>query len=219
MPDWDKIYKAFNKKGKDWQNISEGVMPQCFINGINPIFIDFVNNTKFKNKSVFDIGCGNGKYLIYLSALGFATDGIDFSETSIQMTKQELGDRAGTIKQADMFNMEITPNKYDLIISISTINHGYKKDLQKLINQIHTALTDGGYAFITIPDKECLHTWQTFKKHKKLDDNTVVPLIGPEKDIPHSFYDKEEIEEMFAKFSNLKMEKDVSGQFVISTKK
>lgn len=219
MPDWDKIYKAFNKKGEDWKNISEGVIPQCFINGINPIFLDFISNTNFKNKYVFDIGCGNGKYLIYLSELGWQTDGMDASQTSVQMTKEALGKKAGKITQDNMFEMDIDKNKYDLIISISTINHGYKKDLNKLINNIYNVLQNDGYAFITIPDKKCINTWKTFQKHKKLDDNTVVPLIGPEKDIPHSFYDQTEIEEMFKNFSSLEMKEDINGQWIIIAKK
>lgn len=219
MANWDKIYKAFNKKGKDWENISNGVMPRCFVEDISPIFLEFIEKTKFKNKYVFDIGCGKGNYLLFLSSLGWQTDGIDFSETSVKMTRDLLGDNTDDIRQADMFDMEITPNKYDLVISIRTINHGFKKDLSKLINQIYESLLDGGYAFITIPDKKCLQTWQTFQKHKKLDENTVIPLIGPEIDIPHSFYDKYEIEEMFGKFSKLDMKKDESGQWMVIARK
>jgi 2-polyprenyl-3-methyl-5-hydroxy-6-metoxy-1,4-benzoquinol methylase len=219
MVNWDKIYKAFNKKDKNWQDMNDGIVPACFTEGINPLFIEFLTRTNFKNKYVFDIGCGNGKYLSYLSSLDFKTDGIDFSKTSIAMTKEALGEKVGDIRQADMFDMNIAADKYDLIISISTINHGLKKDLQKLINEIYTAIVDGGKAFITIPDKKCLKTWRTFKKHKMLDENTAIPLIGAEKDIPHSFYDKKELEEMFTKFSKLEMQKDKTGQWImIATK-
>ena len=219
MANWDKIYKAFNKKDESWQDMNAGVVPCCFIEGISPLFVEFVSKTNFKDSYVFDIGCGKGQYLNYLASLGFKVDGIDFSETSVAMTKEVLGLKVGNIKQADMFNMKIIPNKYDLIISIRTINHGFKKDLQKLVNEIYTALMDGGKTFITIPDKKCLKTWRTFKEHKMLDKNTAIPLIGPEKDIPHSFYDKVELEKMFAKFSKLEMKKDESGQWiVISTK-
>ncbi|MBT6691558.1 class I SAM-dependent methyltransferase [Candidatus Parcubacteria bacterium] len=219
MPNWDKIYKAVNKGGQKWKDINDGVMPYCFTEDINPLFVNFIAKTKFKNKSVFDIGCGEGRYLIYLSALGWQTDGVDSSQTSVETTKQALGDKAGSIKKADMFNMNISPNKYDLIISISTINHGFKKDLSKLINQVHEALLLEGKTFITIPDKKCINTWRTFKKHRMLDDNTAEPLIGPEKGIPHGFYTKQEIEEMFAKFKNIKMTADKTGQWlVVATK-
>lgn len=216
MPDWDKIYKEYFKGGKSWQNINDGVMPQCFINGISPLFRKLLQNHKFKNKYAFDIGCGYGKYLIYLASRGFKTDGIDFSSTSVSMTKKALGDKSAIIKKADMFNMKIAIDKYDLILSISTINHGFKKDVNKLIKQIHKALLPKGIAFITIPDKKCLGTWQTFKKYKTLDQNTVIPLIGPEKGIVHSFYTKKEIKEMFSDFFKLKMEVDISKQWVIT---
>jgi len=219
MADWDKIYQSFNKGGKDWQKINDGIMPQCFINGISPLFIEFISKTNFKNKHVFDIGCGNGKYLVFLSALGWQTDGIDHSKTSVDMTKQALGDKAGDIKQADMLKIELPTDKYDLIISISTINHCFKADLSKLINKIYAALLKNGKTFITIPDKNCLQTWKTFQKHKKLDDNTATPLIGPEKGIPHSFYTTDEIKQMFAQFKHLDMKQDESGQWLVMATK
>jgi 2-polyprenyl-3-methyl-5-hydroxy-6-metoxy-1,4-benzoquinol methylase len=219
MPDWDKIYKAVNKGGQPWQDINDGVIPYCFLEGVNPLFIKFIAKNKFKHKHVFDIGCGEGRYLIYLSALGWQTDGVDSSQTSVDMTKKVLGDKAGDIQQANMFTMEIATDKYDLIMSISTINHGFKKDLSKLIDEIYTALLKNGKTFITVPDKKCINTWRTFKKHKKIDENTVEPLIGPEKGIPHSFYTKEEIEKMFTKFKKLKMKEDKTGQWLVMATK
>jgi 2-polyprenyl-3-methyl-5-hydroxy-6-metoxy-1,4-benzoquinol methylase len=215
MADWDKIYKGYNKGGKEWQAINDGMVPFCFLEGINPLFIDFIEKAKFKSKRVLDIGCGNGKYLVFLSELGFYVDGIDSSETSVEMTKKALRGKAGEIRQADMFDMEIKNGKYDLIISISTINHGYKKDFQKLIAKIHTALITDGKFFANIPDKKCLGTWRTFKKYKTINENTVLPLLGPEKDIPHSFYTKKEIEEVLDKFTDLKMKKDKHGQWIV----
>jgi 2-polyprenyl-3-methyl-5-hydroxy-6-metoxy-1,4-benzoquinol methylase len=215
MPDWDTIYKTYNKGGKEWDKMKEGVLPYCFINGISPHFVDFVKKTKFSQEYALDIGCGNGKYLHYLAKLGFKTDGIDASTTSIEMTKKILSDKNSCIKKVNMFDMQIDKDKYDLIISISTINHGSKKDLSKLIEQIHKNLCTKGYTFITIPDKKCLETWDTFQKHEVLDENTIAPLIGPEKGIPHSFYTKTEIEGMFKNFSKLDMQTDVSGQWII----
>ncbi|MBU1203131.1 class I SAM-dependent methyltransferase [Patescibacteria group bacterium] len=219
MPDWDKIYKEYFSNGKNWRDINDGVIPQCFINGINPTFKKLLKNTKFRKKYAFDIGCGYGKYLVYLASKDFNTDGIDASSTSVKMTKKILGDKSATIKKADMFNMKIIKNKYDLILSVSTINHGYKKDVDKLIKEIYQSLLPRGKTFITIPDKKCIKNWQTFKKHKIIDQNTVTPLIGPEKGIIHSFYTKKEILEMFKNFSKIKMETDVSGQWVITATK
>lgn len=219
MPNWDKIYKEYFTGGKSWKDINDGVIPYCFINGISPFFKKLIRQKKFKHKYAFDIGCGYGKYLIFLASKGFKTDGIDASAISVKMTKQALGDKTATIKKADMFNLKIMPNKYDLILSVSTINHGHKDEVSSLIDKIHQALIPGGSSFITIPDKKCLKTWRTFKKYKKLDNNTVLPLIGPEKGVAHSFYTKTEIKKMFNKFSGITMTNDVSGQWIIIANK
>ena len=219
MPTWEKIYKAKNKGGKDWQKLRDGVTPFCFIEEVSPEFSKFIKQTKLTKKHVLDIGCGQGRYLVYLSSLGFQTDGVDSSQTAVKMTKKALGKKTGRIWRADMFKMKIPQNKYDLIISISTVQHGPKKDLQKLINNIHQSLLPDGQAFISIPDQGALKIWRTCKKYKRLNKNTVVPLVGPEIGTPHSFYSKAEIRKIFSQFAKLKMTKNKHGQWsVIGTK-
>jgi len=219
MPNWDKIYQAKNKGGQTWQKMRDGITPFCFLEGIRPEFRKFAEKTKFSQKQVLDIGCGQGRYLIYLAELGFKTDGVDSSPTAVKMTKKALGKKADRIWRADMFKMKIPKNKYDLIISISTVQHGLKNDLAKLIKNIYQALLPGGYTFISIPDQGALKIWRTCKKYKRLNKNTVVPLVGPEIGTPHSFYSKKEIQEIFSQFSNLEMTKNKHGQWsVIGTK-
>lgn len=219
MTTWEKIYKAHDKGGKSWQSVSDGYTPFCFIEDVSLLFKKFIEKTKFSQKHVLDIGCGKGRYLIYLSSLGFQTDGVDSSPMAVKMTKKVLGKKAGRIWKTDMFKMDIEKDKYDLIISISTVQHGIKKDLQKLIKKIHQVLLPGGHTFITIPDQGALSTWQTCQKYQRLNKNTVVPTIGPEIGIPHSFYSQAEIKKIFAQFADLKMEKSKFGQWsVMATK-
>ncbi len=53
-----------------------------------------------------------------------------------------------------MFDYKIAEKKYDLVFSISTIHHGLKEDVVKLIKRIYDKLVDGGHTFITLPDIE-----------------------------------------------------------------
>jgi len=41
---------------------------------------------------VIDIGCGNGKYLVFLKTQGFEVNGIDSSPTAVEMRKGFLGE-------------------------------------------------------------------------------------------------------------------------------
>lgn len=209
MTTWDKIYKEFQKGGDAWATLSED---------IHPLFLKFLGAVDFKERYVFDIGCGDGKYLKFLQKLGFKTDGIDSSETSIAMTKKMLEGEAD-IQLANMFDYHIEKNKYDLIISLSTIHHGTKEQVQHLIDNVRDALVDPGRIFITVPDFANIKKWNTFKEHEEVSPGTFVPMSGPEKGLPHSMYTDEEVQALFAAFSNVTMELDGIGRWIIQAAK
>jgi len=209
MTIWDNIYKNYQKNGEAWATLSEE---------IHPLFKQFLNQSNFELKYILDIGCGNGKYLKILQSAGFKTDGIDSSETAIEMTKNILGENS-TILCANMFEFDIPKNTYDLVISISTIHHGTKEQVQNLINRIYEAILPNGKIFITVPDFESSKKWNTFKDHKEIAKWTFVPLSGPEKGLPHSFYTKKEVQKLFFRFKNIKFNLDKIGRWVIQASK
>jgi len=209
MTIWDDIYKNYQKGGEAWASLSEE---------IHPLFKQFLSQSNFELKHALDIGCGTGKYLKILQAGGFKTDGIDSSETAVEMTKKTLGDDS-MILCVNMFEFDITKNRYDLVISINTIHHGTKQQIQNLINLIYEALVDDGKVFITVPDFKNTNKWNTFKDHEKLAEGTFAPLIGPEKGLPHSFYKKEEVQKLFSKFRDLQVVLDSHDRWVAQASK
>lgn len=209
MTIWDNIYKNYQKGGEAWATLSEE---------IHPLFKQFLSQSNFELKHVLDIGCGSGKYLKLLQAGGFKTDGIDSSETAVEMTKKTLGDDS-TILCVNIFEFEIPNTKYDLVISISTIHHGTKEQVQNLINKIHEAIVENGKIFITVPDFESSKKWNTFKDHEKIAEGTFAPLSGPEKGLSHSFYAKKEAQKLFSKFRDLQLDLDSHGRWVAQASK
>ena len=209
MTIWDKIYKDYEKGGEAWATLSEDV---------HPLFKEFLSKSNFELRHVFDIGCGTGNYLKLLQSLEFKTDGIDSSETSVEMTKKTLKDDSNIIL-GNMFEYEIPKDKYDLVISVSTIHHGTKEQVQNLINHVYETLAPNGRIFITVPNFESSKKWDTFKDHKEIAPGTYSPLKGPEQGLPHSFYTKEEVQELFSKFSNLKLDLDEIGRWVAQASK
>jgi SAM-dependent methyltransferase len=209
MTIWDNIYKNYQNGGEAWATLSED---------IHPLFKQFLEYSEFPLKHALDIGCGTGKYLKLLQAGGFKTDGIDSSETAVEMTKKELGNDSD-ILCADMFGYDIPKGRYDLILSVSTIHHGTKEQVRRLVNKIYEEIADRGKIFITVPDLESGKKWNTFKEHREIAAGTYAPLSGPEKGLPHSFYTREEIQELFSKFNDLRLELDHRGRWVIQAEK
>lgn len=209
MTIWDNIYKKFKQGGEAWASLSEE---------IHPLFIQFLRESDFNRKHVLDIGCGTGKYLKYLQAAEFKTDGIDSSETAVAMTKKVLGDHS-PIVCANMFAWSIPRDKYDLVISISTIHHGTKDQIKDLINRIYEAMVAGGRVFITVPDFESSKKWETFKDHEEIAEGTFAPLSGPEMGLPHSFFAKEETQQLFSKFHHVSLTLDSHGRWIVRASK
>lgn len=209
MTIWDNIYKNYQKGGEAWATLSEE---------IHPLFKQFLGQSDFEFKNALDVGCGTGKYLKILQAGGFKTSGIDSSETAVEMTKKELGSDS-EILCVNMFDFEIPANKHDLIVSVATVHHGTKEQIQNLINRIYEALVKNGKTFITVPDFENRKKWDTFKDREEIAKGTFAPLSGPEKGLPHSFYTKEEAQKLFSNFKNVKMELDKIGRWVIQASK
>ncbi|MDZ7799036.1 MAG: class I SAM-dependent methyltransferase [Patescibacteria group bacterium] len=209
MTIWDKIYKNYLKGGPAWKSLSEKIRPE---------FKSFVKETKFAYKKALDIGCGDGRYLKYLEERGFTVSGLDSSQTSVNICRKKLGKEA-KVEKADMFKYNIPDNQYDFIYSINTLQHGYKEQSRELIKKIYQALIKSGRIFITLPDESGADKWQTFKKSKKMAEGTFIPLIGPEKGLPHSFFKKKEIMKYFSDFNNINREIDKKRKIWLITGK
>ncbi|MSU55043.1 MAG: class I SAM-dependent methyltransferase [Candidatus Taylorbacteria bacterium] len=205
---WDTIYKDYEKDGKAWASLKDG---------IHPLFISFLKQSKFGRKSVFDLGCGNGKYLEFLQKVGFEVSGIDSSPTAIRMAQKSLGKNV-KLKIADMYLCEI-PEGIDLIISIAAIQHHTKPAIAKLVSRVYKSLSLEGNFFITFPRLSMASRWNTFKDAKQIAPGTFVPIHGPEKGLVHSFYEKEELAKLFSNFENVKIIKDDMGRWVVQGKK
>jgi len=211
MTVWDKIYQDYKSGGEEYATLKKGLIPEL---------VEFIKNNDFKNKNVLDVGCGNGKYLVFLKSLGFEVEGIDSSPTAVEMTREALGGGDSGILCANMYDYDMPGSRYGLIISIAAIHHGLKKQVNGAIRHIYKALIPGGRFFITLPDNEGSSHWTMMASHKEIEPGTRVPLSGPEKDLPHSAFTKKEIKEMFSEFKNINMTLLADrGRWIVTGKK
>ena len=205
---WDQIYKDYQKGGQAWATL-EG--------GLEKHFKDFVERTDFSKKWAFDIGYGTGQYLQYLKLRGFKVFGIDSSPTAQEMAEKSLGQNLGLLC-GDMYEHEFPANSYGLILSISTIHHGTKDKVKKVLERVYKGLVDGGYAYITLPINDSSNEWMTFKDKDEIEPGTYAPNSGPEKGLPHSFYKRDEAENLFTNYKKVSID-TVNGRWHIVAQK
>ena len=76
MSVWESIYKNYQNGGPAWASLKDS---------LHPDFLKFVEQSDFKIRSALDIGCGDGRYLMFLKQKGFSITGLDSSPTAISI--------------------------------------------------------------------------------------------------------------------------------------
>ena len=99
-------------------------------------------------KSLFDLGCGNGSVANEIHKLGFRVAGVDPSAEGIAMAKQHyphLDLRIGSSYD----DLKRQCGTFSYVMSLEVIPHVY--DPRSFIRTVCELLTDGGYAMISTP--------------------------------------------------------------------
>lgn len=191
MPDWDDIY---NKRGKIF------TVP-------HPDMERLVNTFKEKKiRRILDLGCGNGRHLLFFAKKGFEVYGFDASPKGIELAHEWLNEEGEDV-EIKCHRMENRfPYKddfFDAIIAIQVIHHNFIGDILKTIKEIERVLRTGGLIFITITH---FNERRSIKRDlKEVDRRTFIPQKGHEEGIPHYFFSIEELKDSFNSFEILEI--------------
>jgi 2-polyprenyl-3-methyl-5-hydroxy-6-metoxy-1,4-benzoquinol methylase len=193
----EKFVKYWDIQAEIWtKNIREGMDVFADLFSV-PAFMEFIGN--IKDKSVLDIGCGEGRNTRNFAKLGAHIIGIDASENMIlfaqeEETKHPLGIeyRISSWSQLSSFNNEM----FDIVISTMALmdGPGYEIALQEFyrvlkpagelfFSIIHPCFITPGYTKLTDEYGVCTHravsnyfkegpwkfTWNMSKKADKSD--------------------------------------------------
>ena len=165
---------------------------------ILPDVADLGNKLK-NNALVFDIGCGSGRHVCYLSKQNFQLFGIDYSKTAINECKKWLQKEKlkARLTHGDMYKKLPYPkNFFDAVISIKALHHGTIKEIKNLVKEIERVLKPNSYFLLETPAKQ-----ERREGIILLDKNTISPLSGREKGLPHYIFTKRSIKKIFKNFN------------------
>ncbi|WP_265444688.1 class I SAM-dependent methyltransferase [Acetivibrio straminisolvens] len=157
---------------------------------------------KFGCGKVMDLGCGTGRHTIYLAQNGFQVLAVDVSETGIEVTRakaEKLNLTNIEFAQLDMRNLTVGDNLPDAILCVWTTGHGNIEDVRKNVNEMYRILRPGGVLvvdYVSIED-------ENYGKGIEIEKNTFINNVEGEENIPHHYFSKEEIEELYMGFSNI----------------
>lgn len=106
---------------------------------------------RVEERTVLDLGCGNGRNANYLADLGNKVIGIEISKTALKLALSRAQDmgvsvdyRLGDIGE----KYEIKDNSVDIVLDITSSNSLNEKGRDVYLSEVSRILKKGGYAFV-----------------------------------------------------------------------
>jgi SAM-dependent methyltransferase len=107
-----------------------------------------VNN----DAKILDVACGSGMLLHYFKDLGYTNIfGVDISPEQVALSKQVIENV--TLDNA-LDYLEAYHNEYDLIVGLDIIEHFYKDEVMRFLDNCYSALKKNGRLIMQIPNAE-----------------------------------------------------------------
>ncbi|MFA5308294.1 MAG: class I SAM-dependent methyltransferase [Dehalococcoidales bacterium] len=196
--------KAVKSKGWDWSKVSG----EHFSRTADEFLPVALRWRELGKKTVLDLGCGRGRHSLFLAEMGFDVTATDISPQGITQLKEEAGKRGldGKIKTlvCDMLELPFPAKSFDAVLAFLSITHTDYAGLQKAIARVADMLTPSGRFYVTFNSKSS----DAFNhpSNKKIDSYTIIKQHGLEKDIPHTYLERDDIISLLAGFEILKMQ-------------
>jgi 2-polyprenyl-3-methyl-5-hydroxy-6-metoxy-1,4-benzoquinol methylase len=148
--------------------------------------------------TVLDLGCGTGRHTVYLAQQGFEVYGLDSAAEGIDQTTawlQQVGLTADLRLQDMTEPLPYAGDSFDAVLSVQVIHHGRLETIQAVVAEIDRVTRPGGLVFVTVPRDRNQAT-----QFAEIAPNTLVPLDGIEKGLPHYYFTPDTLAELFRAF-------------------
>jgi SAM-dependent methyltransferase len=178
---------------------------------IPPIVSEFANlleQNGLTGSRSLDVGCGNGRMLIYFAQHGYRVTGFDSSPSALRLSREWLSREKlpGNVFLSDSrHTFPFSKGTFDVLISTQVIHHARLKTILFTINEITRVVHSGGYILITVP---ALRETSETRDGEEIERHTFVPFSGTEKGLPHHLFTPDEFREYFPRFDILSLNED-----------
>lgn len=152
-----------------------------------------------ENSTILDLGCGSGRHVIHLARNNIRVYGIDSSSAALEECKKWLQNEHLTaeLKKGDIFNrLPFPKNFFDAVISIKSMHHNTLPKIKNLMLEIEKILKPKGYFLIETPA-----THERKEKAIFLEKNTIAPIEGREKGLPHYIFTENSLKKLCRNFT------------------
>lgn len=175
MAKWFEMYESKLKQAYSRMNMTDQGWAQK-----TSMEVDFICSL-IKGKSIFDMGCGQGRHAIELARRGYNVTGIDFSESNIEAAKRIAYKE--NILNVNFLSDDVRGirfgNKYDNIICLYDVVGSFadEKDNNKILKRAYENLNKGGLFILSVMNMELTNTVCHPHNFVSVEDNPEA-LIG-----------------------------------------
>lgn len=108
-----------------------------------------------RKRAVLDVGCGDGRFAVFLLAEGFTNvTGVDLTPGLIETARQQVQAEFHCGDAQDFLCTR--EERYDIIFLLNLIEHIERDKLVDFMTAVQRALRPGGFAVVRCPNMNCL---------------------------------------------------------------
>ena len=121
------------------------------VEGCREAYAEMARLVPDRTKSLLDLGCGTGLELDYYFKINpwARVTGIDLALGMLAALKKKFSDKDITLIRGSYFDVPITENHYDAVVSVESLHHFTKDEKVPLYRKVCGALKENGYFILT----------------------------------------------------------------------
>lgn len=119
---------------------------------VRPEFSDYFNGKNLNGMSALDLGCGEGRYGLYLAEKGCHVIGVDRSGVGLEKLKKMASEknlRVETLK-VDISEFDFEGASFDVIVAATVLDHLENAPRRRAIKGIKSALKPEGILYANV---------------------------------------------------------------------
>jgi len=202
---WERAYQKGHLRGREPHEEAASLAERFRADGV---------------RRILDLGCGDGRHLVWLAAQGFEMTGLDSAPTALRLAEEFLSKEGLPAELActDMTTLPWLDEAFGAVISVKVINHQDIADIRKTLAEIARVLRPGGWVFVVVA------TYEPGEIEKSTEVDRLGPKLftkkaGHEAGVPHYFASEDEWVAEFAAFDIVDVHRDKQGKSVILARK
>jgi SAM-dependent methyltransferase len=161
-------------------------------------------------ESVLDLGCGVGRFAIFLAKSGFSVVGADISAVGIARARRwarEEGLEIGFCV-ADAVSLPFRDRSFDAVVANSVLDHMSLDQAKGAAEEISRVLSDPGLAWASF---DHIEEEPVGAEYDTTPDGTRLYTAGAQTGMMWRFFAEDEIRSLFSRFGSTSIEIDERG--------